>query len=247
MNDFISINEQEMNNIVKYLEKSSNNVGILSEGTTAEFSSFRNADLFCDGISKINQQIGKISNSITNVKNIIVRQNQVMEDSENRLFAKAEQIEIPRDFIKNDSSKVVQQNDVKLCKNDGKTISKDDRNILADFNFNDDMKHVNIYNQNNNSSKEFSKYSDNYFNDKLFLQNINNNNDIYTETYDDSLTIEKEVLKNVNNDAPALESSVISADFKNTQKVELSMPNSSIQKGISSSAENFIGGSDDES
>lgn len=191
----IVINENEINDIKAYLDRSSDNIENTSQKISSLFSSFTDVGLFSDGAMKIKSQMDSISSQVSDMGTSIHKQYDDMEKIENKLSRMADEIEIPNDFITNDSSININVNSGKLKKNDGKKVKSDKKDDKKKLQFESSIKY-------NDNLKEIVKQYEEEHGEILLngnlvhLSSIKNDNKVtIDETTDNSIIIKKIVTK----------------------------------------------------
>lgn len=111
---YLNINEVDVDCVVGRLNRSVMNTGGVGGDMPQSFSTLKNANLFSNGVTKINNQIGAISKGISNVKTIFQRSVARINDAETSLSQRAETIYIPRDFIINNTTVLHDIDDIVL-------------------------------------------------------------------------------------------------------------------------------------
>lgn len=220
----IKMNEYEMNDIASYLERTSQSVGNTSNEISSNFAPLNRAGLFAQGINGIKNNISKVSSSISSLKNIVINETDKMKTLEQNLANKASQIEVPRDFIVNDTATVYNYNEKILDKQDGKSVNEGlelkeeniEFNSSIEYNkklsniFNDnkilenklndyDLNNIRLNNIRNGNNLERQIYDDNSIIAKENLYDVQNNNNLVSQNIDNSTLIARETLKNINN------------------------------------------------
>jgi hypothetical protein len=80
--------------------------------------------LFGNGIGEIGNQLGSLQGSLTNVQGIMTRQSESMFSMDEALAKAANAIEIPQDFVKNETNRFTEYHDMLLEKVDGESVNK---------------------------------------------------------------------------------------------------------------------------
>ena len=122
MSKIFSINEEEMNDATKRLNQMQN---LINESVNSMSNSLKNLNstgLF--DISPIEKGIKGCSQSIENTRIKMNHFTDSISRRENMMRGKAEEIEVPKDFIKNDDMPYNEISDIKLSKEDGEGINK---------------------------------------------------------------------------------------------------------------------------
>lgn len=169
----LAMNEDEMKGTVSGLDKCYTNTESAVKSVPAKFSNLKSSGLFDTGISAISKQLSGLTSSIFNVKNIVQKHSTQIFELDRQMAKQAEKIEIPQDFVKNDSMKTNTFNQTILEKLDGKavTLGQGLTNI-------DEIANSTVTAQT--------------------LTNIAKNNDVEQKNLDDKTTINKKVVTNIN-------------------------------------------------
>lgn len=122
--DAIMMREEEMESSVRNMEKCYTGMDSASSGVPKKFSGLKNAGVFDQGINTIGKQLNSLTNSIFNVKNVVNKRSNEMFHIDRKMAQIAQQIEIPQDFVKNDSMMSNDFNSILLEKLDGKTVNE---------------------------------------------------------------------------------------------------------------------------
>ena len=197
---YININEVEMNNINSHLSRSISSISSVGNESSSSFSSLNRANLYGDGINKINRQINSIANSVSNIRQIIENSNQEMTDAENMLASRAESIEIPKDFVTKDSVKSNLFNEITLSKNDGRSVNEgqeltdDKEEFTSSVTYDNNLK--NIKNSNMIESNNIKDINLN----KVSLSDVSNDLEVRENLLQFDETLNKENLSNIGND-----------------------------------------------
>ena len=120
----IVISEEEFDNITTTLSKSSSKTSYASQRLNGDFEGAVNSGLLGNSISVISRQMGLISKSMSNVQSIISEHSEQVLSFDRKLADKINEIEIPKDFLANDSAEVNTYTDYLVAKIDGKSITE---------------------------------------------------------------------------------------------------------------------------
>lgn len=172
---YINIDETEINNITTHLGKNQNHLNTLNQSTNGGFRNLKNSNLFGNGITRINKQIGTISDTVSMINNIVKTKTHEMFELDNRLSQEAEQIEVPTEFITNNSVRNHIFDGITLTKNDGKNINHDNSLKPDEINFDSSISKTAIDSIVNNNSDLSDIELRNYKTKNINISNINNN------------------------------------------------------------------------
>jgi len=218
-NGVINIKESEMQSISNHLKKTANDVSLSNSNMGSSFKSFTKVGLLSNGANKISDQMSSISNYINRVGSTVMKQYEEMEHTEKGLKAKADEINIPNDFVTNDTSKDIYMKSGKLEKEDGKKVDANDNTKEEQLEFkecidyNEKLKNIVKDYEKKNGEIEIKGY-------KTALSNIKNSDELeLIEDIEDSI-IEKEMLTNINSEF-ILKENNINMDELNLNKVIL--------------------------
>ena len=184
-----------MDEIKSYLDKTSNDIESSAQKFSSMFSSFTDVGLFSEGATKLKSQLTNISSQVSSMGSFVIRQYDDMEKVERKLSSMAEDIEIPNDFVTNDSSLNIGMKSGKLKKEDGKKVKSTKKNNKQKMKFESCIKY-------NDNLKEIVKQYENEHGEIVLngnnvkLSNIKNENDTtIDETMEDSIIIKKIITK----------------------------------------------------
>lgn len=190
--------EEEMEIAVSGLDKCYLDTESTSKAIPNKFSNVAKAGLFDLGISTINRQINGITTSIFNVKNIVKKHSGEMFNMDRKMAEIAEDIEIPQDFVSNDSRSENTFNQIILDKIDGKSVNAEQNTTKVEENFNSAVTKENLQNISNSQTLKEESYNDQTAINKQNLNNIDNNRTLEEQRLNDATNIAKEALNNIN-------------------------------------------------
>ncbi len=218
----IRMNEDDLINASQELKKSYVQADDIVSSAPNKFSQIKKTGLFSEGFSVINGQINSVSTSLNNISNILKKNSEKFFNLERTYAEKAEEIEIPIDFVKNDSRKLNTIDDIRLSKKDGKEIKTykpseisdnveytekeeklgklktDSETELSSYDDRTSIKSSTIKNIVKDETKE-QEFKHNYNFDLTALNTIHNNNNTEQSEYDNTSVIEKVNISNINN------------------------------------------------
>lgn len=195
----MDVRSSEIDSTISFLNNSKNNISSCADKTSSLFSSFTNVGLFSEGSKTIQRQMNSISNGVGKMRSSIEKFETNVFDKEIALKSKAQDIEIPNDFVTNDSSSLVQMNSGMLSKNDGDKINSSNESDEKDLEFNSSIK----YNADlKNVVKEYEeKNGEILINGKsIRLEDIKSENDSSIDGKVDESIINKKLLSSISND-----------------------------------------------
>lgn len=190
--------EEEMEIAVSGLDKCYLDTESTSKAIPNKFSNVAKTGLFDLGISTINRQINGITTSIFNVKNIVKKHSGEMFNMDRKMAEIAEDIEIPQDFVSNDSRSENTFNQIILDKIDGKSVNTGQNTTKVEENFNSVVTKENLQNISNSQTLKEESYNDQTAINKQNLNNIDNNRTLEEQRLNDATNIAKEALNNIN-------------------------------------------------
>jgi hypothetical protein len=117
------MNEENLTTAVSGLDKCYTNTETTGKNISNNFSNIKQTGLLDAGITKISNQLTGITSSIFNVKNIVKKHSTEMFTMDRQMAKIAEQIDIPQDFVKNDSMKANEFHETLLKKMDGTSVN----------------------------------------------------------------------------------------------------------------------------
>ena len=197
-NNKMTIDENDMNNASQNMNRAFLETSDLNSGLKGNFSSITNTGLFGTGLNKLSKQIDSVSNSIHNVQNTIRLQTEKITSSEREFVRRAEELEIPQDFVKNDSRKVNSLSDIKLNKDDGKQIktsSVSSSDEIDDY----DLKSIKIGNINNDNEQPQRYLKDFTFGNETNLKDITSDYEQSQSEIGDDTLVSSSSLEDISN------------------------------------------------
>ena len=225
MNNEIVLNEDEIDGITSSLSNSYKNVSSTGEAINPNFSGAVNAGLLGNSIGIVSNQMSSISNTISNAQSLIDEYKNQLLTYDSNMALKIDDIEMPKDFMANNSSKVNMFTQSLLSKMDGKSVNagstiSDDydefESTIVDMKLSDissaaintqelDSSSViekdDIGNINKASSAEVESYDDNSSIEEDFMLIDMIPRDIMDDFYyDDSSSVKEEVISDISND-----------------------------------------------
>lgn len=122
MGSIISYNSDNMEGTASKARVAATGAG---EAANKAGSGFNGLEIFFgSGTSVISQQLGAIQGSLDNVQGIVQRQTGAMFNKDAALGRAADMIEIPEDFVKNETNRFTQYHKELLEKMDGKSVNE---------------------------------------------------------------------------------------------------------------------------
>ena len=201
-NEIVMI-EDEFDDISASLSNSYDNITNTGDGISNNFRGAISSGLVEKSTYKIGRQMSAISKSIGNVQDIIKKHSEEMFLYDNSVANKINEIEIPQDFIINDSSSINYYTQVMVAKLDGKSVNKGNATNKVDEIDESTINRINLNNIANDIDTNEQVYDDNTsISDAERLYNLSNGNDIQEINYNDDSTVEIEKLENINNGSP---------------------------------------------
>lgn len=193
--------EEEMDLAVNGLEKCSTNMENTGKSIPNKFRGMKNTGLFGTGINTINKQVNSITNSLFNVKTIVRKHSNEMFELDRKMAEKASEIEIPQDFVKNDSRQTNTFNDILMEKIDGRSVNEGgelrdtkemDESIIANKQELTDI-------TSSGQTKEEKLDDSTIIIGKENMQNINNDGGTVEQKLNDASNIAFQAINNINN------------------------------------------------
>ena len=101
MKNLLSMNRDEMNRLAAGLDRAANYSDDAASSIATSLGGLANCSLFSGAINSLSSNISKVSQMNRNVKSKIINQSEATFAIENNFAKKLDEIEVPRDFIKN--------------------------------------------------------------------------------------------------------------------------------------------------
>ena len=124
MKNEIVFSEEEIDGITTSLASSYMNVANTGEAINPNFSGAVNVGLLGNSIGVISSQMSSISDSINNTQGLLDEYKNQLVTYDSNMALKIDDIEIPQDFMANNSSKVNTFTQSLLSKIDGKSVNE---------------------------------------------------------------------------------------------------------------------------
>lgn len=235
-NNVFIIREEEIGDTTYSLGRAEQSIEDTKRDFPYQFRGMKESGLFANGVDKINKQMENITNTIFNVKEKIKKHSNEVFDMERMYDKRAQEIEIPQDFVKNDSKKVNTIDDIYLSKNDGLSVNNGENiniiNELEEYDINE-QKLGSIVS--NNGLKE-EKYDSSSILERENLGSINNGKDTEKVNNDEETEVENKNLEAINNSSNLQNINYddninlnnvsvrdINNDFQNEKEIELEL------------------------
>lgn len=193
MKNVFSMNEEEMNNATSKLNQVKNTINGAVGSMSNSFRNLNSTGLF--DTSPIEKSMNKYSQSIENTR---LKMNLYTESTMRRelmMKNKASEIDVPKDFVKNDNIQYNDIDDIKLNKEDGKAIKNDNKQDKLDVGVESEVLKEDLKNISREETQKAEKVDDNTI-EKEKLQNIKTEDTKEVENLDDS-SVEKENLGHI--------------------------------------------------
>lgn len=191
-NGILVFRDEEIESAISGLDKVTVDLTDTGQTIPNKFSQMTNTGLFSGGINKINKQISSLTTSISGIETTLKKHTNQMIESELKYKSKAEQIEIPRDFINTEAKEVHTIDDIYLQKKDGTSVNEGQ--VQGSI---DELKEYTIIEENLGSIANLRETDTQLLDDstklkKTIINNVDNNTDSVQQIYDDSSSIQKE-------------------------------------------------------
>lgn len=122
MDNGIRMNQDEFQNAFKAFEQVINKLDQTTQGITSSFSPAVSSGLITN-LDKLSNQMGSLGSSISGMNQALQKQSNEMFSFDSALAKEADAIEIPTDFLNENSTKVNNFNQAILNKIDGKSVN----------------------------------------------------------------------------------------------------------------------------
>lgn len=176
MGNVIVMNEAQMEESVSLIGRSQNNQEMVANNFNTRMRPIKNSGLIDNAIDTVQDQMDSLSGALLNVKNIVQKHSTQMFEMDRQLSKIASNIEIPQDFVKNDTMKTNSFDQMLIEKMDGQSV-------------------------NNGSNLRDTKPLDESSVAGVNLGNIKNGNKNDEQMYDETMTIQKENLNTISKDS----------------------------------------------
>ena len=200
MNEGILVfREEEMEETVRGLDRATVDLEDTTQTIPNMFSQMSDTGLFSGGVTKINKQISSITSSISGIETALKKHTNKMVESELKYKSKAEQIEIPRDFINTEAKEIHTIDDIYLQKKDGTSVNEGQEQKTIE-----ELKEYTIVEENLGSianliEPERKEISNSTKINKAMMNNFYKTNDTMQQNLNDSTTLNKAIINNIYN------------------------------------------------
>jgi len=198
-NNVIMMREEEMEVAVRDMEKCYNGMDTTSSEVPQKFSNLKSAGLFDMGINTISNQLNSLTTSIFNVKNVVNKRSNEMFNMDRKMAKIAEKIEIPQDFVKNNSMQANTFNQVLLEKLDGRTVNEGQELKPIDEVADSIVKNRVLGDITSNLTPKEEHIDTTTSINKENMNNINKSQDLNQQNIDEKTKITKTLINNINN------------------------------------------------
>ena len=194
-NNNLVMDEAEMNAGASSLGMCSTNVSSASSGVPGKFSGATNSNMMNKSVGEVTKQLNLIGTSISGVQGIISKHSSEMFGYDRIMAKLADDIEIPTDFLANNSMEINTFNRSLLEKTDGTSVNEGQ----ADHGFRDiddsTISAEGLHDMGDDQTKE-QKYDESSVIGKSILGNISNEGSQEQE-YDDDSAVQKGVISDI--------------------------------------------------
>ena len=211
--------EEEMETAVRDMEKCYTGMDTTSSEVPQKFSNLKSAGLFDMGINTISNQLNSLTTSIFNVKNVVNKRSNEMFSMDRRMAKMAEKIEIPQDFVKNDSMQANSFNQILLEKLDGRTVNEGQDLQSIDEVADSIVKARVLEDITTDLTPKEERIDTSTVINKNELNNINNREDLNKQNIDESTTVTKTLINNINNMQDLIKQEIDNGTFINKQNL----------------------------
>lgn len=195
----LAMSEEEMNGTVSGLDKCYVDTESTGKQVPTKFANLKSSGLFDTGISAISKQLTGLTASIFNVKNIVQKHSTQIFDMDRQMAKQAEKIEIPQDFVKNNSMKTNTFNQMVLEKLDGKSVNTGQGLTNVDEIEKSVVSATNLTDITKNTNAEQKQLDDITNINKKIISNINDGTAGDVKAIDNSTAVSQAVLHDINN------------------------------------------------
>lgn len=198
MGNVIVMNEAQMEESVSLIGRSQNNQETTANNFNTKMSPIKNTGLIDNAIDTVQDQMDSLSGALLNVKNIVQKHSTQMFEMDRQLSKIASNIEIPQDFVKNDTMKTNSFDQMLIEKMDGQSVN--DGSNLRDTKPLDEssVAGVNLGNIKNGNKNDEQTYDETMTVQKENLNTISKNSNLDEKKLDDSTGISSVAVKNIN-------------------------------------------------
>lgn len=197
-NNVLCMREEEFQAAAAGFGRSASSIASAGQGVPGKFSGATNSGLMGTSVSTVARQMGALSSSIGNIQGIINKHSNQMFGYDRTMAKMANDIEIPQDFLANNSMEVNTYNRTLLGKIDGKSVNEGE--TATEFKEIDDSTVVreSLSDIRGTDSVE-EKYDASSIIGKSVLGNISGNQ-TEAQNYDDKVSVQRANMENISGD-----------------------------------------------
>lgn len=129
MKNVYSISTDQMDALSGTYNRTKINASEAREFISSGFQGMSNSGLFSKGIDVFSKQLDSLYSSLDASNRVVTQFSDSSVELELTLKRKANDLTVPTDFIKSDSSRYITIDDISLSKNDGKSVNEGEKNL----------------------------------------------------------------------------------------------------------------------
>ncbi len=232
-NNYLCMRQEEIQGIVSGIGRTSGNVNSVGSGIKGKFAPATNVGLMNNQVKTISKQMGAISNSMSSIQNIVSKHGGQMFDFDKSMAKKVDDIEIPTDFLANNSIEVNQYNRFLLGKIDGRTVNEGESSKEFEEIQEYDVSGENLTNISGNVT-ELQNYDSSSVIGRSVLGKIDG--DVTKlQHYDDGSSVQKSNMVNISGDSTTAQEYDASSNVQKSNMVNISGDSTTAQEYDASS------------
>ena len=196
--NYLCMRQEEIQGLVTGIGRTSGSVSAAGTGMKGKFAPATSSGLMTKQVGTVSKQMHAISSSMSNIQSIVNKHSNQMFEFDSTMAKKANDIEIPTDFLANNSIEVNQYNRFLLGKIDGRSVNEGEK--AQEFNEIDEYK-ISAENLTNISGNvtELQNYDSSSVIGRSILGKIDG--DVtQLQNYDDSSQVQKDRIVNISGD-----------------------------------------------
>lgn len=197
-NNTFKIDIQEMEEASEKINKAYLKMDNTGNNVPRKFNSMNKTKLFGKGISVIDKQTKSISYSLGQIRKSIDKHTNHIADLEIAYQIKASEIEIPQDFVRNDSRQLNTINDIYLSKKDGRSVNEGSEQKPQENLSSSSITAKELENIKSDKEQTIQKLNEKTIIDKEHLEKVNKDNETEESVYDENYEIEQTILNSIN-------------------------------------------------
>ena len=197
-NNNLCMREEEMQTAASGFERCATDLGNIGASMPSKFSGAINSGMMGNTVGAISKEMNLISASLANMKTIVNRHSNQMFSYDREMAKMASEIEIPTDFLENNSMEVNTYNRTLLGKIDGKSVNEGQAATVFNEIADSDVTSKGLTDISGDQTKE-QKYDETSVVNRSVLANLVKD-ETQESKYDDGSSVQGQSMSNISGD-----------------------------------------------